>query len=392
MKKIKNGMLLAGYGLLATSVLTISSCKKTTTTPPTPAPTIASFTPNSGAVGTTVTITGTNLGSATAVKFNGTTATVTANSATSITVTVPAGATDGTITVTTAGGTATSAASYDVTVVVVPTSNDVAAADLIAHWTFDNTKTEAISGVTPATTGTVTTSASGGQIGGYASFGGGYLVYPSIAKINKDTVLANGFTLTMWAKIPTQTTLTSLWQINGNIGDIWATAGLAFRHQPNDTLDFDGMMTHVNGTGTHSTGATAFLEGANTSFKFAPTAWAFISMVYDSTQVPAGSGNRSIKYYGNGALIGTSTITIIPTAEQFELISSASFGGTGRNNVTFGAFNWSPTPFAAGGGGAAGWQAANLITGTEIDDTRLFRRPLTLTELGQLYTRGLAGN
>ncbi len=81
------------------------------------APTISGFTPTSGPVGTVVTISGTNLSNATAVRFNGTAATtsITGNSATGLTVTVPAGATTGTISVTTAGGTATSTATFTVT-------------------------------------------------------------------------------------------------------------------------------------------------------------------------------------------------------------------------------------------------------------------------------------
>ncbi|WP_212744937.1 beta strand repeat-containing protein, partial [Hymenobacter jeollabukensis] len=79
-------------------------------------PSIASFSPLSGTVGTVVTITGTNLTGATAVTFNGTAATAfTVNSATSITATVPTGATSGTIAVTTPGGTATSSLSFTVT-------------------------------------------------------------------------------------------------------------------------------------------------------------------------------------------------------------------------------------------------------------------------------------
>jgi hypothetical protein len=78
-------------------------------------PSITSFIPTSGPVGTSVTITGTNLTGATSVKFNGTTATITSNTATQIVTTVPAGATTGKITVTTAGGTATSATDFTVT-------------------------------------------------------------------------------------------------------------------------------------------------------------------------------------------------------------------------------------------------------------------------------------
>jgi len=79
-------------------------------------PAITKFTPVSGPVGTSVTITGTNFTGATAVKFNGTAATVrTVNSATSITATVPAGATTGKISVITPGGTGVSTDSFTVT-------------------------------------------------------------------------------------------------------------------------------------------------------------------------------------------------------------------------------------------------------------------------------------
>jgi hypothetical protein len=79
------------------------------------APTITSFVPTSGPVGTSVTITGTNLTGATSVKFNGVSATITSNTATQIVTKVPTGATTGPITLTTANGTATSATNFTVT-------------------------------------------------------------------------------------------------------------------------------------------------------------------------------------------------------------------------------------------------------------------------------------
>ena len=78
-------------------------------------PVIASFTPNTGAIGTTVVITGTNFTGTTLVQFNGAYASIfTVNSASQITVTVPAGATTGPISLTTPTGTATSATSFTV--------------------------------------------------------------------------------------------------------------------------------------------------------------------------------------------------------------------------------------------------------------------------------------
>ncbi|MBL7877887.1 MAG: IPT/TIG domain-containing protein [Cyclobacteriaceae bacterium] len=95
-----------------------------------PAPTITSFNPTSGEVGTTVTITGTNFSATPAsntAKFNNTTAAVTASSATSITTSVPTGATTGKITVTVGGQTATSTSDFTVTVAVTePTAQPTA--------------------------------------------------------------------------------------------------------------------------------------------------------------------------------------------------------------------------------------------------------------------------
>ena len=89
-----------------------------------PAPTVTQVAPTAGptAGGTTVTITGTNLTGATAVKFGTTSATITADTATSITATAPAGSA-GTVdvTVTTPGGTSATGAGDHYTYVARPT-------------------------------------------------------------------------------------------------------------------------------------------------------------------------------------------------------------------------------------------------------------------------------
>jgi large repetitive protein len=89
--------------------------QKSFTVTPSIAPTISSFTPTSGPVGTSVTITGAHFSGAKAVKFNGVAApSITIVSDTSIKATVPTGATTGPISVTTAAGTGTSSTNFTV--------------------------------------------------------------------------------------------------------------------------------------------------------------------------------------------------------------------------------------------------------------------------------------
>jgi hypothetical protein len=82
------------------------------TTPP--APTITSFTPTSGAAGSSVQIRGENLSDATSVTFNDTPAAFTVNSFTNITATVPSGASTGPISITTPEGSGSSSTAFTV--------------------------------------------------------------------------------------------------------------------------------------------------------------------------------------------------------------------------------------------------------------------------------------
>src|SRR5438552_9330913 len=85
----------------------------------TAAPSITSLTPNTGAVGSSIVIAGSNFGPSVGngnVKFNGTSATtITSWGASSITATVPSGATAGNVVVTVAGGVASAGVTFTVT-------------------------------------------------------------------------------------------------------------------------------------------------------------------------------------------------------------------------------------------------------------------------------------
>jgi hypothetical protein len=94
----------------------VFSATKFIVTKPAPAPTISSFAPASGPIGTEVVIKGTNFINLIAVKFNGASASsFTVDSASQIHAVVPPGASSGKISITTNSGTATSATAFQVT-------------------------------------------------------------------------------------------------------------------------------------------------------------------------------------------------------------------------------------------------------------------------------------
>ncbi len=121
-----------------------------------PAPNVAMLSPTAGAVGTAVTISGTNFGptqGTSSVRFNGTVATPTNWSASSIVAAVPSGATTGHLTVT-VNGVASSGFIFTVTTT----------AGLPAPWTSQDVGNPALTGQATYTSGTFSVLAGGSDI------------------------------------------------------------------------------------------------------------------------------------------------------------------------------------------------------------------------------------
>ena len=120
------------------------------------APTISSFTPTTGGINTSVTITGTNFTGTTTVSFGGTAAaSYTVNSGTQITAVVGSGTT-GTISVVTPGGTATSGGTFTFTYPVptissfTPTTGGINTSVTITGTNFTGTTTVSFGGTAAA--------------------------------------------------------------------------------------------------------------------------------------------------------------------------------------------------------------------------------------------------
>ena len=188
----------AGAGGLAGGAA--ATARRATVLPP---PTISSFTPTSGVPGTTVTINGSLLYPAT-VEFNGTAATITANTATQVKALVPAGATTGKIILTTPGGATMSPGNFTVKTPPQPSLNSFTPASGVPGATvtisgtallgatrvaFNNTTAQvssnsntAIKALVPAgaTTGKVTVTTVGGTATSAAGFAVKTLAQPKI--------------------------------------------------------------------------------------------------------------------------------------------------------------------------------------------------------------------
>ena len=228
----------------------------------TPAPTITTLNPTSGAVGSSVVITGTNFGATqgtSTVKFNGTAATTTAWSATSITATVPTGATTGNVVVT-VNGQASNGVSFTVatpapTITALnPTSGAVGSSVVITGTNFGTTQgtsTVKFNGTTATTTAWSATSITAKVPTGATT---GNVV------VTVGTQASNGVSFTVTTPAPTITTLNPT---SGAVGSSVVITGTNFdATQGTSTVKFNGTTATVTAwtatsiTATVPTGAT----------------------------------------------------------------------------------------------------------------------------------------
>ena len=273
-----------------------------------PVPTISSFSPSSGPVGTSVTINGTGLSGATAVRFGGVAATsFSVNpSGTQISTTVPSGAVTGKITVTTPGGTATSATNFTVTTTAPtissfsPKSGPVGTSVRINGSGFAGTTAVRFNGVSAS----FTVNTQGTRID---------TIVPTGATTGKITVTTPGGTATsatnFMVTVPAPT-ITSFSPTSGRTG------------------------TAVTITGTNFTGATAVrFGGVRASF-----------VVNSSTQitatVPVGAVTGKISVTTPGGT-GTSAakFTVVPTFHGRSISISLRRHLVVRGTVSAGGFD-----------------------------------------------------
>ncbi len=328
-------------------------------------PTITSFSPSSGIVGTSVTITGTNFDPTpinNTVKFNGTTAIVTASTSTSIATTVPVGATNGPITVTVNGQTATSSTNFTVifppTITSFsPTSGIVGTSVTITGTNFDSTPVNnsvKFNGTTATVTASTSTSIT--------------TTVPVGATTGPITVTVNGQTATSSTNFTViiPPTITSFTPASGTVTTSVTITGTNFNSTPvNNTVKFNGTTATVTAststsiTTTVPVGATTgpitvtvngqtATSGTNFTVIFPPTITSFTpasgiigaQVKITGTNFSITPANNIVKFNGTTATItgtptATSITTTVPTGATTGKITVEVDGRTATSTTNF---------------------------------------------------------
>ena len=292
-------------------------------------PTLTNLSPNSGPVGTSITVTGTNFGAtkgSSTISFNGTTATPTSWSMTSIVVPVPSGATSGNVVVT-VGGVATNGLPFTVTVApgltsLSPTNGPIGTSITISGANFGATKgssTVKFNGTTATPTSWSNTSI--------------VVPVPNSATTGNVVVTVGGLASNgLPYTVTVAPSLTSLSPTSGVVGT----------------------SVTINGTNFGSTKGSSTVTFNGTAAT--PTTWSSTRIV---VPVPAGASTGSVVVTVNGlasnslpytVLIAPSVTSVNPSSAQagaVVTIAGAHFGATkGSSTVTFNGTPATPTSWS----------------------------------------------
>jgi YD repeat-containing protein len=363
----------------------------------TPAPSITSLTPNTGAVGSSIVIGGSNFGPSQGngnVKLNGTSATITNWTATSITATVPTGATTGSVVVTAAGGVASNGVTFTVTPApnissLTPSSGAVGSSIVIGGSNFgpsqgngsvkfNGTAATVTAWSATQVTATVPTGATTGNVvvtaaGGVASNGVSFTVTPAPS-------------------------ITSLTPNSGAVGSSIVIAGSNFGSpQGTGTVTFNGTAAAVStwssgsitvtvpaGATTGNVVVTAPGGVASNGVSFTVTSAPSITSLtpnngaVGSSIVIAGSnfgpsqGNGNVKFNGTSATItnwsASSVTATVPTGAATGNVVVTAAGGVASNGVNF---TVTPAPNISSLTPSSGAVASSVtITGTNFGATQ----------------------
>jgi len=233
-------------------------------------------------------------------------------------------------------------------------ANQVAPTNLVAHWTFNNTLADSISGTKGVATGT--------------TFSGGIKNYGlALQGANNAYVVSNvppavqnlhSFTISTWYNMPLNVGATGLIGI-ANPQGFWGNFDIFFDNGGTATTGV--LKVHVFNNGASSTGVDAWEGGYTVNNPW--NSWNNIAVTYNDT-------TSTVIVYYNGSKIGTNT------AAGF-----APLNWTGAKQMVFGALQFQTDPSLTAATGSQGW--AGYVAGS-MDEVRVYNRVLSGIEVSSL--------
>jgi hypothetical protein len=264
-------------------------------------------------------------------------------------------------------------------------SNDVAKSNLKAYWTFDNTKAEAVSSVSPTTD--IKSSYVTGVIGQALKLDSGYLTYPALTGIGTDSLALSSFTVSLWVKdiVNNQKAGTEIIaltqsvakQTDWNVGPVNVGIETGWRASTNDTITLHpSFNTYISGAPSHQDNVT------NGSFSDLGKTWLAV----------VNQGNPWIHYVcvydqSTGVFVIYSDGVIVSNTKYQSRFSTAT---PVISRLPLSAVIGSFPNVGAGYTHSANQSWQGLMKGT-VDEIRVFNKALTATEVGSLYALGQAG-
>lgn len=256
-----------------------------------------------------------------------------------------------------------STAAYEGKIDGYSSSNEVFPENLIAYWSFDDTKNELVSGTAPGTSAN-DSYVTGGVRGKALSLAAGYLYFPTQFQRFKTDSLKS-FTISAWIKLQNngskKTMLFQLARPGIFTGNINFTLNTNANPASNTNLVIQPTFTTVGG-GTQDNLNTALYPTIGT------TKWTHVLLTYDGS-----SGVFNI--WGDGVKVGAfpnrgTGNNLFKSYEPSEIIIGSNYNGIPGKSVS------SDISFAP-------------MTG-QIDEIRIFNKSLGDAYIKALYNLGLA--
>ena len=234
-------------------------------------------------------------------------------------------------------------------------SSQVATSNLIAHWTFNGTLKDSITGTEGMATLTSFTNGLPGFGQALQGANNGYVLANVPAAIQN----LHSFSLSCWYNMPENTDgVVALVDI-ANSQNFWGNLDIFLENPPNATTG--QLKVHLWNNGTSTTGTDAW-EGdytVNNAFN----AWNEVAVTYNDT-------TSTVKVYYNGSLLGTNTQA-----------GFAPLNWVGVKQMVFGTLQFQTNPSLTSATQYPGF--GSFLVG-ELDEIRVYNRVLTTIEVNSL--------